>query len=353
MDQNHISGVLKHNAQFFAPLPQHIYPCCLPIVYVQLRLQIKGRNTDKKQVWKGGKYDICIFGTREKNELGSFPKVVQLRSQSGLRCGPLFLAAHPYLFHQVPLIFTLTNKLHPQFQVAIASSYFTPLLLCQPILFAYFIIAITPNGWCLKTLSNSFLENFTLGVCFHQFLCFISHPFQPMTPHTIYTSLTYILFLPNADKQDCKKNFNIFLFQKAYDKKANVKAISIKRSPWNLGYKPMTVITCSLDFPEFQTWLHNDWGGVLPVAITGQVQPPGDLDQSRSDRHNSIGIWRETNPSLVCDSASSTRWEESSGRARGEATLPAPQSSSPLIILQTLQLLLRLLPPPPLEPAGP
>ena len=60
---------------------------------------------------------------------------------------------------------------------------------------------------------------------------------------------------------------------------------------------PMTVITCSLDFPEFQTWLHNDRGGVLPVAITGQVQPPGDLDQSRSDRHNSIGIWRETNPS--------------------------------------------------------
>ena len=132
MDQNHISGVLKHNAQFFAPLPQHIYPCCLPIVYVQLRLQIKGRNTDKKQAWKGGKYDICIFGTREKNELGSFPKVVQLSSQSGLRCGPLFLAAHPYLFHQVPLIFTLTNKLHPQFQVAIASSYFTPLLHCQP-----------------------------------------------------------------------------------------------------------------------------------------------------------------------------------------------------------------------------
>ena len=78
--------------------PPHIYPCRLPIVNVQLRLQIKGRNTDKKQAWKGGKYDICIFGTREKNELGSFPKVVQLSSQSGLRCGPLFLAAHPYLF---------------------------------------------------------------------------------------------------------------------------------------------------------------------------------------------------------------------------------------------------------------
>ena len=130
----------------------------------------------------------------------------------------------------------------------------------------------------------------SLCVCFHQFLCFISHPFQPMTPHTIYTSLTYILFLPNADKQDCKKHFNISLFQKAYDKKANVKAISIKRAPWNLGYRPMTVITCSLDFPEFQTWLHNDRGGVLPVAITGQVQPPGDLDQSRSDRHNTTAL---------------------------------------------------------------
>ena len=138
MDQNHISGVLKHNAQFFAPLPQHIYPCCLPIVYVQLRLQIKGRNTDKKQAWKGGKYDICIFGTREKNELGSFPKVVQLSSQSGLRCGPLFLAAHPYLFHQVPLIFTLTNKLHPQFEVAIASPSFTPPPFCQTILLSAF-----------------------------------------------------------------------------------------------------------------------------------------------------------------------------------------------------------------------
>ena len=116
----------------------------------------------------------------------------------------------------------------------------------------------------------------------------------------------------------------------------------------------MTVITCSLDFPEFQTWLHNDWGGVLPVAITGQVQPPGDLDQSRSDRHNTTALESgETNPSLVCDSASSTRWEERRERARGETTLPAPQSSSPLIIVQTLQLLLRLLPPPPLEPAGP
>ena len=329
----------------------YIHAVC-PLYMSSCGYKSKGETRTKSRLEKAGNMTF-VFLAREKNELGSFPKVVQLSSQSGLRCGPLFLAAHPYLFHQVPLIFTSTNKLHPQFQVAIASSYFTPLLLCQPILFAYFFIAITPNGWYLKTLSNSFLENFTLGVCFHQFLCFISHPFQPMTPHTIYTSLTHILFLPNADKQDCKKHFNIFLFQKAYDKKANVKAISIKRSPWNLGYKPMTVITCSLDFPEFQTWLHNDWGGVLPVAITGQVQPPGDLDQSRSDRHNSIGIWRETNPSLVCDSASSTRWEESSGRARGETTLPAPQSSSPLIILQTLQLLLRLLPPPPLEPAGP
>ena len=149
------------------------------------------------------------------------------------------------------------------------------------------------------------------------------------------------------------RNISIFSYFRKLLIKANVKAISIKRAPWNLGYKPMTVITCSLDFPEFQTWLHNDRGGVLPVAITGQVQPPGDLDQSRSDRHNSIGIWRETNPSLVCDSASSTRWEERRERARGETTLPAPQSSSPLIILQTLQLLLRLLPPPPLEPAGP
>ena len=52
----------------------------------------------------------------------------------------------------------------------------------------------------------------------------------------------------------------------------------------------MTVITCSLDFPEFQTWLHNDRGGVLPVAITGRVQPPGDLDQSRSDRHNTTAL---------------------------------------------------------------
>ena len=52
----------------------------------------------------------------------------------------------------------------------------------------------------------------------------------------------------------------------------------------------MTVITCSLDFPEFHPWLHNDRGGVLPVAITGQVQPPGDLDQSRSDRHNTTAL---------------------------------------------------------------
>ena len=52
----------------------------------------------------------------------------------------------------------------------------------------------------------------------------------------------------------------------------------------------MTVITCSLDFPEFHPWLHNDRGGVLPVAITGQVQPPGDLDQSRSDRHNTTEL---------------------------------------------------------------
>ena len=62
MDQNHISGVLEHNAHFLPPT--HIYPCRLPIVNVQLRLQIKGRNTDKKRVLKKAKYDICIFGTR-------------------------------------------------------------------------------------------------------------------------------------------------------------------------------------------------------------------------------------------------------------------------------------------------
>ena len=146
MDQNHISGVLKHNAQFFAPLPQHIYPCCLPIVYVQLRLQIKGRNTDKKQAWKGGKYDICIFGTREKNELDSFPKVVQLSSQSGLRCGPLLLAAHPY----IPVSPSSTH-FHLDKQVTSSISGCNCLFIFYsssslPFLFAYFFITITPNG---------------------------------------------------------------------------------------------------------------------------------------------------------------------------------------------------------------
>ena len=73
MDQNHISGVLKHNAHFLPPA--HIYPCRLPIVNVQLRLQIKGRNTDKKRVLKRQNMTF-VFLAREENELGSFPKVV-------------------------------------------------------------------------------------------------------------------------------------------------------------------------------------------------------------------------------------------------------------------------------------
>ena len=116
----------------------------------------------------------------------------------------------------------------------------------------------------------------------------------------------------------------------------------------------MTVITCSLDFPEFQTWLHNDWGGVLPVAITGQVQPPGDLDQSRSDRHNTTAL--ESGEKQIHLSSASLPPPPDVRRAVGEQEVKPLCGTSillPLIILQTLQLLLRLLPPPPLEPAGP
>ena len=42
----------------------HIYPCRLPIVNVQLRLQIKGRNTDKKQVWKGEIWHLYFWHER-------------------------------------------------------------------------------------------------------------------------------------------------------------------------------------------------------------------------------------------------------------------------------------------------
>ena len=108
----------------------YIHAVC-PLYMSSCGYKSKGETRTKNRLEKAGNMTF-VFLAREKNELGSFPKVVQLSSQSGLRCGPLFLAAHPYLFHQVPLIFTLTNKLHPQFQVAIASSYFTPLLLCQP-----------------------------------------------------------------------------------------------------------------------------------------------------------------------------------------------------------------------------
>ena len=117
----------------------------------------------------------------------------------------------------------------------------------------------------------------------------------------------------------------------------------------------MTVITCSLDFPEFQTWLNNDRGGVLPVAITGQVQPPGDLDQSRSDRHNTTAL--ESGEKQIHLSSATLPPPPDGRRAVGEQEVkPLCRHLSillPLIIVQTLQLLLRLLPPPPLEPAGP
>ena len=100
----------------------------------------------------------------------------------------------------------------------------------------------------------------SLRYLFHQFLFLVCLPFQSMNPTPFILPLTYILFPPNADKQHCEKSFLVEskTFSSNFVFKAN---LFQKRSsgPWDLGYIWMTVIICSLDFPEF-------WFGFIMIG---------------------------------------------------------------------------------------
>ena len=93
---------------------------------------------------------------------------------------------------------------------------------------------------------------------FHQFLCSIYHPFQPTGPTPFTLPLTHILFPPDADKKnnnDGKKFFS-FSLQECFHPPTKISHLKRHRSNFGtmrFGYIPMTVITCSSDFPEF--WL--------------------------------------------------------------------------------------------------